>query len=64
MRRSGTIHMIAALGAFGALGARPCADRAANELRAAKATVTLAEDLCTSALTAQERRIASLAAPG
>jgi hypothetical protein len=54
----------AALGAFRALGARPWADRAANELRVAKATVTLAEDLCTSTLTAQERRIASLAAPG
>jgi DNA-binding CsgD family transcriptional regulator len=58
------IHLGAALATFRALGAGPWADRAANELRAAKLTVTRTEDLRMPALTAQELQIASLAAAG
>jgi DNA-binding CsgD family transcriptional regulator len=49
--------------AFDALGARPWAERARNELRAAGATVKRGRP-DTVALSAQERRIAELAAAG
>jgi DNA-binding CsgD family transcriptional regulator len=54
----------AALAAFRALGARPWADRAANELRAGGLTVVKTESFLPPGLTAQERQIASLAAAG
>ena len=54
----------AALATFRALGARPWADRAANELRAGGLTVVKTENVPSSGLTAQERHIASLAAAG
>jgi len=54
----------AALAAFRALGARPWADRAANELRAARLTPAKTETHRISALTAQEQQIVSLAAAG
>jgi DNA-binding CsgD family transcriptional regulator len=57
-------HLGAALAAFRALGARPWADRAANELRAGRLTLTKTEYPRTAALTAQEHQIASLAATG
>jgi DNA-binding CsgD family transcriptional regulator len=54
----------AALATFRTLGARPWADRAANELRATNITVTSTDDHRSSVLTAQEHQIASLAAAG
>jgi DNA-binding CsgD family transcriptional regulator len=54
----------AALAAFRALGARPWADRAANELRAARLIPARTENNRVTALTAQERQIVSLAATG
>jgi len=54
----------AALATFRALGARPWADRAANELRAGRLTVVNSEDTRRPALTGQEHQIASLAAAG
>ncbi len=58
------IHLGAAIGTFGVLGARPWADRATSELRATRLTVTRSEHHWTEELTAQERQIASLAAAG
>jgi DNA-binding CsgD family transcriptional regulator len=58
------VHLGAALAAFRRLRARPWADRAANELRATRLTLTKAEYHKTPALTAQERQIVSLAAAG
>jgi DNA-binding CsgD family transcriptional regulator len=58
------IQLCAALAAFRALGARPWAERAANELRAARLTPTKAEYHRMPVLTAQEHQIASLAAAG
>lgn len=58
------VHLGAALAAFRALGARPWADRAANELRAARLTLTKTEYHRIPALTAQEHQIVSLAAAG
>jgi DNA-binding CsgD family transcriptional regulator len=57
-------HLGAASAAFRALGARPWADRAADELRATRLTLTRREYDQTPSLTAQERRIVSLAAAG
>ncbi len=54
----------AALAAFRALGARPWAERAANELRAARLIPAKTECHRVTALTAQERQIVSLAAAG
>jgi len=54
----------AALAAFRALGARPWADRAANELRAARLAPAKTETRRVPALTAQEQQIVSLAAAG
>jgi DNA-binding CsgD family transcriptional regulator len=53
-----------ALATFRALGACPWADRAANELRATRLALTIAEGHRAAALTAQEHQIASLAAAG
>jgi DNA-binding CsgD family transcriptional regulator len=53
-----------ALATFRALGARPWAERAANELRAARLTPTRTENHRIPALTAQEHQIVSLAAAG
>jgi DNA-binding CsgD family transcriptional regulator len=58
------VHLGAALAAFRALGARPWADRAANELRAARLNPSKTEYPQIPALTAQEGQIASLAAAG
>jgi DNA-binding CsgD family transcriptional regulator len=58
------VHLGAALATFRALGARPWADRAANELRATRLTLTKAEFRRMPALTAQEHQIVSLAAAG
>ena len=58
------VHLGAALAAFRVLGARPWADRAVNELRAARLTLTKTEHHRIPALTAQEHQIASLAAAG
>jgi DNA-binding CsgD family transcriptional regulator len=58
------VQLGAALATFRALGARPWADRAANELRAARLTPTRTEHYRIPALTAQEHQIASLAAAG
>ena len=58
------VQLGAALAAFRTLGARPWADRAANELRATRLTLTKTEYHSTPALTAQEQRIVSLAAAG
>jgi len=57
-------YLSTALATFRALGARPWADRAANELRATRLVVTRAEALGINALTAQEHQIAALAAAG
>jgi DNA-binding CsgD family transcriptional regulator len=57
-------HLGAALATFRALGARPWADRAANELRATRMTVVKTEAHRPPVLTAQEHQIASLAAAG
>jgi DNA-binding CsgD family transcriptional regulator len=57
-------HLGAALATFRALGARPWADRAANELRATRMTVVGTEAHRPPVLTAQEHQIASLAAAG
>jgi tetratricopeptide (TPR) repeat protein/DNA-binding CsgD family transcriptional regulator/transcriptional regulator with XRE-family HTH domain len=54
----------AALATFRTLGARPWAERAANELRATNITVTSTDDHRPAVLTAQELQIASLAAAG
>jgi DNA-binding CsgD family transcriptional regulator len=58
------IQLSAALAAFRALGARPWAGRAANELRAARLTPARTEYHRIPVLTAQEHQIASLAAAG
>jgi DNA-binding CsgD family transcriptional regulator len=58
------VHLGAALATFRALGARPWAERAANELRATRLTLTKAEFRRMPALTAQEHQIVSLAAAG
>jgi DNA-binding CsgD family transcriptional regulator len=60
----GRIHLNAALAAFRTLEARPWADRAANELRATRLTLTKRGYHPIPALTAQEQRIVSLAAAG
>jgi len=57
-------HLSTALATFRMLGARPWADRAANELRATGLTVTRTECHGTTVLTAQEYQIAALAAAG
>ena len=57
-------HLSAALATFRALGACPWADRAANELRATRLTITRTECHGTTMLTAQEHQIAALAAAG
>jgi DNA-binding CsgD family transcriptional regulator len=54
----------AALDTFRALGARPWADRAANELRATRLTIVKPGGHHGPVLTAQEHQIASLAAAG
>jgi DNA-binding CsgD family transcriptional regulator len=58
------VHLSAALATFRALGARPWAQRAANELRATRLTLTKAGYRRVPALTAQEHQIVSLAAAG
>ncbi len=58
------IQLGAALAAFRALGARPWADRAANELRAGRLTPTRTEYHRLPVLTAQEHQVVSLAAAG
>lgn len=58
------VHLGAALATFRALGARPWADRAANELRATRLTLAKPEYHRMPALTAQEHQIVSLAAAG
>ena len=58
------LHLGAALATFRALDARPWADRAANELRATRLTLTKRGYNLTPALTAQEHQIVSLAAVG
>jgi DNA-binding CsgD family transcriptional regulator len=58
------VHLGAALATFRALGARPWADRAANELRATRLTLARTGYHQIPALTAQERQIVSLAASG
>jgi DNA-binding CsgD family transcriptional regulator len=58
------VQLGAALATFRALGARPWADRAANELRATRLTLTKPEHGRMPALTAQEDQIVSLAAAG
>jgi len=57
-------QLAAAAATFRVLGARPWADRADNELRAAGLGVSRAAGYGLSELTAQERQIASLAAVG
>lgn len=57
-------HLASAHATFRALCARPWADRAAGELRAAKLTRTKTDYHQMPVLTAQERQIASLAAAG
>ncbi|MFE2266691.1 helix-turn-helix transcriptional regulator [Streptomyces griseosporeus] len=57
-------HLAAALECFERLDARPWADRAASELRAAGAPAAGAASVPASELTAQERQIAELAAQG
>jgi DNA-binding CsgD family transcriptional regulator len=57
-------QLSAALAIFHALGARPWADRAANELRATRLTVSRTERHGTTVLTSQEHQIAALAAAG
>jgi DNA-binding CsgD family transcriptional regulator len=61
---SARTHLGAALATFRALGARPWADRAANELRATRLAVTRTERYAATVLTAQEYQIAALAAAG
>jgi DNA-binding CsgD family transcriptional regulator len=58
------VHLNAALATFERLGARPWADRAAQELRATGLVKPRDEDRDRDALTAQEREIALLAAAG
>jgi DNA-binding CsgD family transcriptional regulator len=58
------IQLTAALEAFERLGARPWADRAANELRATGQTRPRLDDRARGTLNRQEREIASLAAAG
>jgi DNA-binding CsgD family transcriptional regulator len=58
------VPLAAALATFRALGARPWAERAANELRATRLPVGKADDSRLPELTAQEHQIASLAAAG
>jgi ATP/maltotriose-dependent transcriptional regulator MalT len=58
------VHLNAALATFERLGARPWADRAAQELRASGLVKPRGEDRDRDALTAQEREIALLAAAG
>jgi DNA-binding CsgD family transcriptional regulator len=62
--RAARDHLSAALGAFERLGARPWSSRAASELRAAGLAGRHSPELVSSALTAQERQIAELAAAG
>lgn len=63
--RDARVHLAAALEAFSHLGAAPWAARAAEELRATGRTTTWGHrDLRASPLTAQEHRIATLAASG
>jgi ATP/maltotriose-dependent transcriptional regulator MalT len=57
-------HLGAAVATFRVLGARPWAERADNELRAAGLHVVRAAGYRRPELTAQERQIASLAAAG
>jgi DNA-binding CsgD family transcriptional regulator len=57
-------HLTAALRAFEHLGARPWAERAGQELRAAGQTKPRSDQSDRDALTAQEHEIASLAASG
>jgi DNA-binding CsgD family transcriptional regulator len=56
--------LAAAVDTFGRLGARPWADRAADELVATGATVRRTEDAPTAALTARELQVAVLLAQG
>ena len=58
------VHLGTALATFRALGARPWADRAANELRATRLTLAKPGYHQAPALTAQEHQIVSLAAAG
>jgi DNA-binding CsgD family transcriptional regulator len=58
------VQLGAALGVFRALGAQPWAERAANELRAARLIPAKTEYHQVPVLTAQEHQIASLAAAG
>jgi DNA-binding CsgD family transcriptional regulator len=62
--RDARAQLGAALAAFRALGARPWADRAANELRAARLIPVKPDYHQMPALTVQEHRIVSLAAAG
>ena len=57
-------HLGAALTTFEALGARPWAIRAGNELRASGLASTRADSHGPASLTAQERQVAALAAAG
>jgi DNA-binding CsgD family transcriptional regulator len=57
-------HLRAAIDTLDRLGARPWAVRAHNELRATGITTTTRPDTRATALTAQERQIATLAATG
>jgi ATP/maltotriose-dependent transcriptional regulator MalT len=57
-------YLSAALTAFDALGARPWATRAGNELRATGLATTRAETCRAVTLTAQEHQVAALAACG
>jgi DNA-binding NarL/FixJ family response regulator len=58
------VHLNAALAVFERLGARPWANRAAQELRASGLVKPRGEERDRDALTPQEREIASLAAGG
>ena len=58
------VQLGAALAAFRALGARPWAERAANELRAARLIPAKTHDRRAPVLTSQEQQIVSLAAAG
>jgi len=62
--RQSRLHLREALQGFERLGARPWADRAADELRASGETKYLARDPRRQDLTPQELRIAELAAAG
>jgi DNA-binding CsgD family transcriptional regulator len=58
------VQLSAALTTFEALGARPWATRAGNELRATGLAAVRADGLAAVMLTAQEHRVATLAAAG